>query len=60
MNVVAIIPAYNEEITIGSVVLRTRKYVDRVIVVDDGSDDKTAEVARLAGAEVIKSSLCVD
>lgn len=54
MNVVAIIPAYNEEITIGSIVLRTRKYVDRVIVVDDGSNDKTAEVARLAGAEVIK------
>ncbi len=54
MNVVAIIPAYNEEVTIGSVVLRTRKYVDRVIVVDDGSDDKTAEVAELAGAEVIK------
>ena len=54
MQTVAIIPAYNEEIVIGSVVLKAKKYVDRVIVVDDGSTDKTAEVAELAGAEVIK------
>jgi len=53
-NIIAIIPAYKEEIAIGSVVLKTKKYVDRVIVVDDGSPDKTAEVAELAGAEVIK------
>jgi len=52
-QVTAIIPAYNEQISIGSVVLRTRKYVDRVIVVDDGSIDNTAEIGKLAGAEVI-------
>jgi len=34
-------------------VLRSKQHVDRVIVVDDGSDDATAEVAALAGAEVI-------
>ncbi|WP_369425456.1 glycosyltransferase family 2 protein, partial [Methanothrix sp.] len=51
---VAILPAFNEETSIGSVVLLTRMYVDRVIVVDDGSSDRTAEVARLAGAEVIR------
>ncbi len=51
---VAIIPAFNEENTIGSVVLRTKRHVDKVIVVDDGSKDKTAEVARLAGARVAK------
>ncbi|MCL2157132.1 MAG: glycosyltransferase family 2 protein [Methanobrevibacter sp.] len=51
---VAIIPAYNEEIAIGSVVLRTLQYVDRVIVIDDGSSDKTSQIAKLAGAEVIK------
>jgi len=50
----AVLPAYNEELVIGSVVLRTRQYVDRVIVVDDGSSDRTTEVAKLAGADVIR------
>ena len=53
-HLAAVIPAYNESLVIGSVVLQTRKYVDCVIVVDDGSKDTTAEVARLAGAEVIQ------
>jgi len=51
---VAVIPAYNEELTIGTIVLRTRLHVDHVIVVDDGSTDKTASVATLAGAEVLQ------
>ena len=50
----AVLPAYNEELVIGSVVLRTKQYASRVIVVDDGSSDRTAEVAKLAGAEVIQ------
>jgi glycosyltransferase involved in cell wall biosynthesis len=50
----AVLPAYNEELVIGTVVLRTRQFVDRVIVVDDGSTDRTAEVAKLAGADVIR------
>jgi glycosyltransferase involved in cell wall biosynthesis len=50
----AVLPAYNEELSIGSVVLRTRQYVDRVIVVDDGSSDRTSGIAKLAGAEVIQ------
>ena len=50
---VAIIPAYNEEVALGSIILRTLQYVDEVIIVNDGSDDKTVEVARLAGAEII-------
>lgn len=53
-GLIAVIPAYNEQIAIGSVVLQVRQYVDRVIVVDDNSTDKTPEVARLAGAEVIR------
>jgi glycosyltransferase involved in cell wall biosynthesis len=53
IKVTAVIPAYNEEKTIGSVVLGTRQYALRVIVVDDGSNDKTAEIARLAGAQVL-------
>ena len=51
--VIAIIPAFNEERSLGSVVLRLRNLVDEVIVVNDGSHDATAEVARLAGATVI-------
>lgn len=52
--IIAAIPAYNEEIAIGSVVLRARKHADRVIVIDDGSSDATADVAALAGAEVLR------
>ncbi|HWQ12878.1 MAG TPA: glycosyltransferase [Roseiflexaceae bacterium] len=52
----AIIPAYNEERFIGSLVLATRSYVSQVIVVDDGSSDRTAEIAERAGAIVIRHS----
>ncbi len=53
-KVVAVVPAYNEELAIGSVVLETKKHADEVIVVDDGSVDRTAEIAGLAGAVVIR------
>ncbi len=53
-KIVAAIPAYNEEKYIGTVVLKARQQVDEVIVVDDGSTDRTADVARLAGATVIQ------
>ena len=52
--ITAILPAYNEEIAIGSIVLRSKKHVDNIIVIDDGSSDDTSKVAELAGAEVIK------
>ena len=52
-KIAAVIPAYNEEKHIGDVVRRTRQKLDHVLVVDDGSGDKTAENAREAGAEVI-------
>jgi len=51
--VVAVLPAYNEEIAIGSVVLRTKKCVDDVLVIDDGSIDRTVQIAEAAGARVI-------
>lgn len=54
MKVCAVIPAYNEEKTVGVVVERTKQYVDTVFVVDDGSIDGTAEIARRYGAEVIQ------
>ena len=47
------IPAYNEEKTIGDVVKRSLQYCDKVIVVDDGSSDGTASVAKQNGATVI-------
>lgn len=53
--ILAAIPAYNEEIAIGSVILRTKKHVDRVIVVDDGSTDATSIVSKMAGADVIQN-----
>jgi len=52
--IVACIPAYNEELTIAKVVLKAKKYVDKVIICDDGSTDMTAEIAEACGAEVIR------
>ena len=52
-NITAILSAYNEEMSIGSIILLTRLYTDRVIVVDDASSDRTAEIAKKAGAEVV-------
>jgi glycosyltransferase involved in cell wall biosynthesis len=49
----AVIPAYQDEKHIGDIVRRTRERLDQVLVVDDGSSDRTAQRAREAGAEVI-------
>ncbi len=54
MTITAILPAFNEEVSIGSMVLHARQHVDHVVVIDDGSNDRTSEVAKLAGAEVIR------
>ena len=53
MKTLVAIPCHNEGLAIGSVVLKARKYVDEVLVVDDGSTDDTAEVAAEAGAVVV-------
>jgi glycosyltransferase involved in cell wall biosynthesis len=55
-TVCAIIPAFCEERFIGTVVRGVLEQLDHVVVVDDHSPDKTAEVAREAGAEVIRHS----
>ncbi len=54
MKTIAIIPAYNEAQTIADVLTRTREFVDGVIVVDDGSTDATASIARTHGAIVVR------
>lgn len=53
-KVICIIPAFDEEATIGDVVAGAMRYCRSVLVVDDGSQDETAEVSRQAGASVIK------
>jgi len=49
----ACIPAYNEENTISDLVKSAKKFVDKVVVCDDGSTDDTLNNAKLAGAEII-------
>ena len=49
----AVIPAYQDEKHIGDIVRRTRERVGHVLVIDDGSSDRTAQRAREAGAQVI-------
>lgn len=53
LKVVAAIPCFNEECFIGDVVSKAKKYVDQVIVLNDGSHDGTAEAAKAAGALVV-------
>ncbi len=52
-EICVVIPAYNASKTIKSVVTSALKHVNRVIVVDDGSNDSTAIAATEAGAKVI-------
>jgi glycosyltransferase involved in cell wall biosynthesis len=54
VKVVAIIPCLNTQDSIVNVVMRTRQYVEEVIVVDDGSTDATASRALTTGAKVIR------
>ena len=53
-----VIPAYNEEATIAEVVIEflADPDVDRVVVVDNNSKDRTAALAKQAGADVIQES----
>jgi len=49
-----IIPAYNEEKRISNVLKKAKKYVQNIVVVDDGSKDKTYENAKKEGITVLR------
>ena len=53
-KIFAVIPAYNEEDNISKVISETKKYVNNIIVVDDGSKDNTSEEAKKEGVIVLK------
>jgi glycosyltransferase involved in cell wall biosynthesis len=53
----AVVPAYNEAATVAGVVLALRRHAPDfdVLVIDDGSTDGTSQLARAAGARVVRS-----
>ncbi|MGE5280555.1 MAG: glycosyltransferase family 2 protein [Deltaproteobacteria bacterium] len=55
MKVICVIPSYNEEKTIAWLVREAKELGHDVLVVDDGSRDRTAALARSAGAEVLEN-----
>lgn len=54
MRTIAVIPAYNEEKKISGVVWQVAKYIDRIVVIDDGSIDSTSDSARHKKAVVLR------
>jgi len=54
MKIVAVIPAFNEVKNIARVIREIKPHVSEAIVIDDGSGDETAELARRAGAYVLR------
>ncbi len=54
VRVLVAIPCLNEQVAIGSVVLEATRHADEVVVIDDGSKDRTSHVAEAAGATVVR------
>ena len=55
-RVVVVIPAYNAAQTLGAVVAESRKFIDTIVIVNDGSEDETAAMAMTSGAELVSHS----
>jgi glycosyltransferase involved in cell wall biosynthesis len=55
-TLLVLVPAYNAGLTISELIEKISKFVDKrdVVVIDDGSEDQTFEIAQRAGARVLK------
>jgi len=60
LSVSVVIPVFNEELTVGGIVARTRSTLEQVklsyevLVIDDGSVDRSAEISQASGASVLR------
>jgi glycosyltransferase involved in cell wall biosynthesis len=54
-KILVCIPAFNEAKAVSQVIMKAKKYAEGIIVYDDGSTDDTFEVAKSAGATVIRN-----
>lgn len=52
-RVMAILPAYNEEAHLPAVLTELKQYIETILVIDDGSVDRTVEIARDLGVNVL-------
>jgi glycosyltransferase involved in cell wall biosynthesis len=55
-HIIVCIPAYNEEDNIREIITKAKTHASEVIVYDDGSIDRTSEIAKEVGAVVIRNS----
>lgn len=55
METFVVIPAYNESEHIREVIRGVKKYIQNIIVVDDGSKDNTSDIAKEEGATILKN-----
>jgi glycosyltransferase involved in cell wall biosynthesis len=54
MNIIAIFPAFNAASTLPELLAKVKEFIPDILVVDDGSDDKTADAANMAGVNIIR------